>query len=162
MEIKREKFRFNRIIKPNDIINESSLFLMSQEDIDADNNIKGYVLDEGSDMVVFQNSFEPHQNERYCYIKYHTFIGADGNTKKITVSDIIVDDNFINHDLFAHVFTILLSNEDNCYSNRIVVPNKYNERFGGRIDNVANEIADYICELFKGYTNGFCRSHIIK
>ena len=152
MEIKRDNFRFNRVVNPNDIINDSSLFSMSQEDIDVDNIVNGERLEEGDDMIVFQNTVEPHQNERYCYIKINTRIGADGHTKLITVNKIIVDASLIGHNLFAHIFTILLRQENNEYPNRIVV-DYINKRFGEIINITSNEIADYIYELYQNFTS---------
>ena len=101
--------------------------------------------------MVLQNDIEPHQNERYCYIKYHTIVGGDGNTKLITIDGIIVDENLISYNLFAHIFAIFLRQEDNEHPNRIVVTNGYNERFRGRIVEVANDIANRICGLYNTF-----------
>ena len=62
MEIIRENFRFNRVVNLSDVINNSSLFSMYQEDIDADNIVNGERLEDGDDMIVYQNTVEPHQN----------------------------------------------------------------------------------------------------
>lgn len=161
MVIKRDIFGFNRVINPNDIINDSSLIYMSQEDIDADNIVNRERMEDGDNMIVFQNTVEPHQNERYCYIKYHIFVGGDGNTKLIRVDKIIVDENLINPILFSQFFTIFLGQEDSDYPNRIEVTNRYNERYRGRIVEVANVIANLICELYNAFTNENQRSYII-
>lgn len=149
MEIKRDNFRFNRFLNVNDIINESNLIRMSQDDIDADGVIGGEQLEDGDDMIAFQNTVEPHQNERYCYIKFNTIIGADGHTKQITINKIIIDNNLINQNLLNQFFTIFLQQEDNEYYNRIVVTNRYNKTFRGRIFETANEIANHVYELYR-------------
>ena len=148
MEIKRDNFRFNRLLNVDDIIGESNLFWMSQDDIDADGVVGGEQLEDGDSIIVFQNTVEPHQNERYCYIKFNTAIGADGHTKQITIDKIIVDNNLINQHLFIRIFNIFLQQEDNDYSNRIIVTNRYNKTFRGRIVETANEIANNVLELY--------------
>lgn len=162
MTIKRDNFRFKRIVNVDDILNESHLLLMEQADIDVDNKVCGHTLKDGDTMMVLQNGIEPHQNERYCYIKYHTFVGTDGNTKLITVENIIVDENLITHNLFTYIFTILLRQEDNEHPNRIVVTNGYNVRFRGRIVEIANDIANRICGLYKTFTNEYNTSYVIQ
>ena len=162
MEIKRENFRFNRIVNPYDVIDDSALFSMTQEDIDSDAIVSGEKLEDGDDMIVFQNTVEPHQNERYCYIKINTRIGTDGLTRMITINKIIVDGGLIDRNLFAQIFTILLQQEDNEHPNRIVVTNGYNERFRGRIVEVANNIANRICGLYNTYTNANHQSYTIQ
>lgn len=161
MEIKRDNFRFNRIINPINVINDSCLFCMEQDDMDKDAIVNCFVLEEGDTMLVFQNTVEPFQGERYCYIKINTRIGGDGHTKLITVDNIIVDNNLINRDLFSRIFTILLQQENNSYPNRIVVTNRLNECFRNRIDEVANEISNHICELYS-YTSDLNPTYIIQ
>ena len=72
MRIKRANFRFNRLVNVDDIIGHSNLLLMEQEDIKVDNNVHDCILEDNANIMVLQNDIEPHQNERYCYIKYHT------------------------------------------------------------------------------------------
>ena len=162
MRIKRANFRFNRLVNVDDIIGHSNLLLMEQEDINVDNNVHDCILEDNANIVVLQNDIEPHQNERYCYIKYHTIVGGDGNTKLITIDDIIVDENLISYNLFAHIFTIFLRQEDNEHPNRIVVTNGYNERFRGRIVEVANDIANRICCLYNTFINDNKTSYVIQ
>lgn len=162
MEIKRTNFRFNRIVNIEESIDDSNLMLMEQSDIDGDINVRGNTLEDGETMVVLQNCIEPYLNERYCYVKYHTFIGGDGYTKLLSIKNIIVDENLINHNLFAYIFTILLRQEDNEHSNRIMVTSGYNERFHGRIVEVANDIAYRICALYVSFTNLRHPKHIIQ
>ena len=161
MEIIRENFRFNRVVNLSDVINNSSLFSMYQEDIDADNIVNGEWLEDGDDMIVYQNTVEPHQNERYCYIKTNTRVGTDGLTRMITINKIIVDGGIIDHNMLAQIFTILLQQEDNVHPNRIMVTNN-NVRFHGRIVEVANDMANRICELYNAFTNDINRSYIIQ
>ena len=99
MEIKRGNFRFNRIVNINEILNESALFSMNQDDIDNDAIVNGERLEEGDELIVFQNTVEPYQNERYCYIKFNTLVGNDGQTKQITINKIRVDRNMIHPNL---------------------------------------------------------------
>ena len=99
MEIKRGNFRFNRIVNVNEILNESALFSMNQDDIDNDAIVNGERLEEGDELIVFQNTVEPYQNERYCYIKFNTLVGNDGQTKQITINKIRVDRNMIHPNL---------------------------------------------------------------
>ncbi len=148
MEIKRENFRFNRIVNVDDILDKTNLLMMTQEDIDADTIVHNFILEDNDNMVVLQNDTEPHQEERYCYIKFHTLIGDDGNTKLITIDNIIVDENLIDYNLFRLIFIILLQQEDSTYPNRIQVTQSYNERFHGRINEVANNIANRIVGLY--------------
>lgn len=162
MEIKRDNFRFNRVVEISDIIDKSHLLLMEQTDIDDDNNVHDCTLADGDTMIVLQNGIEPYQDERYCYVKYHTIVGGDGNTKLMVVEKIIIDENLINHDLFAHVFTILLRQEDSEYTNRIMVTNGYNERFHGKVDEVANDIANRICGLYNTFTDDYHTSYVIQ
>lgn len=56
MEIKRGNFRFNRIVNVNEILNESALFSMNQEDIDNDAIVNGERLEDGDELIVFQNT----------------------------------------------------------------------------------------------------------
>ena len=161
MEIIREKFRFNRVVNLSEVINNSSLFLMYQEDIDADNIVNGERLEDGDDMIVYQNTVEPHQNERYCYIKINTRVDTDGLTRMITINKIIVDSGLIDHNMLAQIFTILLQQEDNVHPNRIIVTNN-NVRFHGRIVEVANDMANRICGLYNAFTNDINRSYIIQ
>ncbi len=162
MKIERANFRFNRIVNVDDIINQSNLLWMNQDDINADNNVHDYILEDNASMMVLQNSVEPHQNERYCYIKYHTIIGGDGNTKLITIDDIIVDENLISYNLFTLIFKIFLRQEDNAHPNRIVVTNGYNERFRGRVVEVANDIANRISGLYDTFINDNNTSYVIQ
>lgn len=162
MRIKRANFRFNRIVNVDDIIGYSNLLLMEQGDIDVDNNVHDCILEDNASMMVLQNDVEPYQNERYCYIKYHTIVGGDGNTKLIIIDDIIVDENLISYNLFTHIFTILLRLEDNEYPNRIMVTNRYNERFHGRIVEVANDIANRIYGLYNTFINDNNTSYVIQ
>jgi len=162
MEIKRGNFRFNRVVDIGAIIDKSHLMLMEQTDIDEDNNVHDCTLADGDTMIVLQNSVEPYINERYCYIKYHTIVGGDDNTKLMVVDNIIIDENLINHDLLAHIFTILLRQEDSEYPNRIMVTNGYNERFHGRVVEVANDIANRICGLYNTFTDDYHTSYIIQ
>jgi hypothetical protein len=96
MEIKRDNFRFNRIINPSNVIEESTLFYMEQNDIDDDDIVCGEQIEDGDNIIVLQNITEPYQGERYCYLKTNTIIGGDGHTKLITINKIIVDKNLIN------------------------------------------------------------------
>jgi hypothetical protein len=154
MEIERKNFRFNRIVSPYDVICDSVLFSMTQEDIDSDSIVSGERLEYGDDMLVFQNVVAPYQNERYCYLKINTLIGGDEHTKQITINKIIVDGGLINHILFARIFTILLQQEDYEHPNRIVV-DYINKRFGGIINETSNEIACFIYELYQNFTSDF-------
>lgn len=159
MELIRKNFRFNRNVDIDTIIDESHLLLMVQTDIDNDNNVHGCTLADGDTMMVL---LEPYQDERYCYVKYHTLVGGDGNTKLMVVEKIIIAENLINHDLLAHVFTILLRQEDSEYPNRIMVTNGYNERFHGRIVEVANDIAYRICGLYNTFTDDYHTIYVIQ
>lgn len=161
MEIERANFRFNRIINVNDIVNASNLLYMKQTDIDNDENVRGYALGVGDTMVTFQNDSEHRHNERYCYIIFNTLIGEDGATKLLSVKNVIVDEHLIDFTLFACIFTILLRQEDNEYPNRIVVTNVYNERFHGRIEEVANNIANRIFTLYTTFTGQCCKKNVI-
>ena len=69
MRIKRANFRFNRLVNVDDIIGHSNLLLMEQEDIKVDNNVHDCILEDNANIMVLQNDIEPHQNERFCYIK---------------------------------------------------------------------------------------------
>jgi len=68
MELIRRNYRFNRNVDIDAIIDESHLLLMVQTDIDNDNNVHGCTLADGDTMIVLQNSIEPYQDERYCYV----------------------------------------------------------------------------------------------
>ena len=162
MEIKRDNFRFNRIVNVDDIVGGSNLLTMGQSDINGDNIVHDYTLEVGDTMVTLQNDSEHHRNERYVYIIYNTLIGGDGNTKLLSIKNVIVDENLINYNLFVYIFTILLRQEDNEYPNRIVVTSGYNERFHGRIVEVAKDIANRICGLYSTFTNYHHTSHTIQ
>lgn len=161
MEIKRGNFRFNRIVNTNEILNESSLFFMYQDDIDNDVIVNGERLEDGDELVVFQNTVEPYQNERYCYIKFNTHVGNDGLTKQITINKIIVDRNMTYPNLFTQIFTILLQQEDNECPNRIAITNRFNECYRGRIVEIARSAANRICELYT-YTSELNPTYIIQ
>ena len=161
MEIKRGNFRFNRIVNINEILNESALFSMNQDDIDNDAIVNGERLEEGDELIVFQNTVEPYQNERYCYIKFNTLVGNDGRTKQITINKIIVDRNMIHPNLFSQIFTILLQQESSEHPNRIVITNRFNECFRGRIVEVAFAATNRICDLY-GYTSELNPTYIIQ
>ena len=68
MELIRRNYRFNRNVDIDAIIDESHLLLMVQTDIDNDNNVHGCTLADGDTIIVLQNSIEPYQDERYCYV----------------------------------------------------------------------------------------------
>ena len=161
MELKRANLRFNRIVNVDDIINESSLFYMNQDDIDNDAIVNGEILEDGDELIVFQNTTEPHQNERYCYIKFSVMIGGDGQTKQITINKIITDKNLITPNLFAQIFIILLQQEDSEQPNRIVITHRFNECYRGRIVEIAKSAAKRICELYT-YTSELHPIHIIQ
>ena len=61
-----------------------------------------------------------------------------------------------------------ISDTENCSSilnlrpNRIVVTNGYNERFRGRIVEVANDIANRICCLYNTFINDNNTSYVIQ
>ena len=160
MEIKRDNFRFNRVINPNNVIEESTLFYMEQNDIDEDSIVNGEQIENGDKMIVFQNITRPYQGERYCYLKTNTIIGLDGHTKLITINKIIVDRNLINQNLFFNIFRILLQQEENEYNNRIVLTSRFNECFKNRVIDIANTISNHICELYT-FTSDLNPSHII-
>ena len=161
MEIKRGNFRFNRIVNVNEILNESTLFSMNQDDIDNDAIVNGERLEDGDELIVFQNTVEPYQNERYCYIKFNTLVGNDGQTKQITINKIIVDRNMIHPNLFTQIFTILLQQEDNECPNRIVITNRFNECYRGRIVEIARSAANRVCEIYT-YTSDLNPTYIIQ
>ena len=48
------------------------------------------------------------------------------------------------------------------YPNRIMVTNGYNERFHGRVVEVANNIANRICGLYNTFTDDYHTSYIIQ
>ena len=104
-------------------------------------------LEDGDELIVFQNTVEPYQNERYCYIKFNTLVGNDGQTKQITINKIVVEKNLIHPNLFTQIFTILLQQEDNEHPNRIVITNRFNECYRDRIVEIARAAANRICEI---------------
>jgi hypothetical protein len=161
MEIKRGNFRFNRIVNVNEILNESALFSMNQDDIDNDAIVNGERLEDGDELIVFQNTKEPYQNERYCYIKFNALVGGDLVTKQITINKIIVDKNLIHPNLFTQIFTILLQQEDNEHPNRIVITNRFNECYRGRIVEIARSAANRVCEIYT-YTSDLNPTYIIQ
>ena len=151
MEITRKNFQFNRIIDIPAIINDLHVFYMEQADINRDNNVHGELLEDGESFFVLQN-IEEQVNNRYCYIKIKEELGQDGITKAYTVKKIIIDNNVIEEELFNRMFTILLQQHDNTLTNRIIVPNRINQRFHNNIPNIANEISTYITWLYSTYT----------
>lgn len=160
MEIKRDNFRFNRIINPSNVIEESTLFYMEQNEIDDDDIVCGEQIEGGDNIIVLQNITEPYQGERYCYLKTNTIIGGDGHTKLITINKIIVDKNLINQSLFFNIFKILLQQEENEYNNRIMLTTRFNECFKNRVVDIANSISNRICEMYS-FTSDLNPSFII-
>ena len=55
-----------------------------------------------------------------------------------------------------------LRQEDSEYPNRIMVTNGYNERFHGRVVEVANNIANRICGLYNTFTDDYYTSYVIQ
>ena len=153
MEIVRKNFRFNEIIDITSIIDNLHVFYMEQVDIDEDDNVRGENLEEKESLLVLQNIDEQTQNI-YCYIKIKEDIGLDNETKAITVKKIIVDNNLIKEQLFNHMFTIILQQNDDNSTNRIIV-NRINKRFHNNIHNIADEISTYITWLYSTYTDPF-------
>ena len=162
MEIRRSNFSFNREINPTDIINDSVLFCMEQEDIDADDIVNCEVLKDGDNILVFQNIHEPNKGERYCYLRTNTCVGGDGHTKLIRIDKIIIDGCLLNRDLFVRIFNILLQRENNGYRNRLVLTNHFNECFCGRIDETATAAADLVYNLYKTYTSDLSTNYVIQ
>lgn len=152
MEIQHRNFRFNRIINVEEVVANSTLFYMEQTDIDADENIIGEHLKQENSICVLMNNAESHKGERYCYIKTSTYIAGDGHTKTITIDKIIIDRYLIDLKLFTRIITILLQQEDNEYSNRIVVGNM-NKCFRRNVAETAKEVGDYIYKLYNAYTS---------
>ena len=153
MEIHRRNLRFNRILNVEEIATNSALFSMEQSDIDADEIVRGEHLEQENTMCVFMNIAEPHRGERYCYIKTSTHIGGDGNTRVISINKIIIDGTLISQNLFVHIFTLLLQQEDNEHPNRIIVGNRINQRFHNNIAETADSIASYIYDLYNIFTS---------
>ena len=152
MDIYRRNFRFNRILNVEEVLTDSALFYMEQNDIDSDGIVKGEHLEQEDTVCVLMNNAEPHRGERYCYIKTRTQIGDDRHTKAISIDKIIIDGNLINQNLFVHIITIVLQQEDNEYPNRIIVGN-INKCFHRNITETANEIGIYIYNLYNTYTS---------
>lgn len=161
MELKRENFRFNRRINLQEVINSSSLFYMDIEDINEDRVVCEEHLEDGESLIVFQNTDEQYENERYCYIKLNTLVGLDGNTKQIIVEKIIVDTNLIQTSLFDEIFRILLQQENNEFNNRIVLSDLFNESFRGRIDECVRELSNRVYILFTEYTSDYSPTYNI-
>ena len=160
MEIHRKNFRFNRILNVEEIIANSALFSMEQIDIDADEIVRGEHLEQEDTICVLMNNVEPHRGERYCYIKTSTHIGGDGQTKTITIDKIIIDGNLIDRNLFTHIITIILQQEDNEYPNRIIVGNR-NKCFYRNTIETANEIGNYVYSLYITYTSDLISTYSI-
>ena len=151
MEIVRRNFRFNGIMDITSIVNKLYVFYMEQVDIDVDDNVRGEILEENESLLVLLNVDVQTQN-KYCYIKIKKEIGLDNETKAITVKKIIVDNNLIEKELFKHMFTILLQQNDDNFTNRIIVPRNINIRFHNNIHYVADEISTYVTWLYSTYT----------
>lgn len=152
MEIVRKNFRFKEVIDITSIIDKLHVFYMEQVDIDKDDNIRGEMLEENETLLVLMDIDEQTQN-KYCYIKIKEEIGLDNETRSITVKKIIVDNNCIEKELFKHIFTILLQQNDDILTNRIIVPKKINNRFHNNIQSVADEISAHVIFLYSTYTN---------
>ena len=99
--------------------------------------------------------------EKYCYLKINTSIGLDNNTKCVIINQIIVDENIIDTRLFCKIIHILLQQINNEFNNRIIVGNK-NICFKNNVLKYANEIGEYICDLFYGFTNHDCLEYTYK
>ena len=65
--------------------------------------------------------------------------------------DINVDNNVHDCILEDNANIMVLQNNIEPHQNRIVVTNGYNERFRGRIVEVANDIANRICGLYNTF-----------
>lgn len=156
MELSRANFRLNRQINLQEVITSSSVFYMEQEDINDDRVVSEEHLEDSESLVVFQNTNRQYEKERYCYIKFNTLVGLDGNTKQISIEKIIVDTNLIHTCLFYKIFSILLQQENNEFNNRIVLSNSLNECFRGRISECARRLSNYIYNLFCTYTSDDC------
>lgn len=163
MELIRKNFRFSTIVNIDDIIGNSSLLLMSNEDIDNDPNVKGVVLGERQEMLALQKIWEYEGTpQRYCYVQKRIDIGGDGITKAITIEKIIIDNTLISTSLLIYIFAILLQQEDNgIAANRIRVPVRIDSRFHDNIDNVACHIGVYLKSLFDNFTSPECSNYTI-
>ena len=162
MVIERKNFRINHIIDIERNINNLRIFDMSDEEIHQDDIVRGEILEENESLLVIRNGAE-HTSDKYCYVKIKKEIGLDHETKRFTIEKIIVDNNLINQNLFAHIFNIFLHQSDDIFTNRIVVPNAINARFHDNIDEVAQTIAAYITRLYTNFTNStVCTSYEIQ
>ena len=153
MEIVRSNFRFNRIIDIDEIMNDSRLFAIPQEDIVEDEFVRNENIGDGEAWLVLQNNSDVFFGERYCYVKTYTSLGGDNQTKLINVDKVILDGSLINRELINLFFTILLQQEDNEFPNRIKVGNIVNCRFHDDIQRVSSEIANYVIRLFNEFTS---------
>lgn len=151
MKIERKNFRFDNVVDISSILDNLHLFYMEQIDIDEDDNVRGEVLDENESLFVLYN-VEETTKKGYCYVKIKEKVGQDGITKALIVKKVIVDNNLIGEEIFKRMFLILLQQNDDTLTNRIIVPNRINRRFHKNIPNIVTEISTYITWLYSTYT----------
>lgn len=160
MLIERKNFRFDHIVDIEGNMDNLHIFYMTEEDIQNDDVVRDETLEENESLLVLKN-IEGQTSDKYCYIKIKTLTGLNGVTRMFIVEKIIVDNNLINQNLFARMFTIILRQNYNNLTNRINVAN-LNRSFHGNIDNLANEIAEYVTSLFSYFTDSvICPSYSI-
>lgn len=154
LQLNRKNFGFGHIVDLDDVIKESQLFEMDIDDIVNDDNIVNKRLAEGEVILVFRNN-KQNVDERYCYLKIQTKVGEDKKTKCLIINKIIIDDNLISKDLFCKIIHIILLKMNNEFNNRIIIGNK-NISFRNKISECANEIGEYIYDLFNRYVGENC------
>lgn len=160
MLIERRNFRFDHIVDIEGNMDNLHMFYMTNEDIQNDDIVREELLEENESLFVLKKIGE-QTSDKYCYIKIKTLIGLDLETKMYIVEKIIIANNLINKNLFVRIFTIILQQNDDNFTNRINVAN-LDKSYHGNIDNIANEIAEYVTFLFSCFTDSvICRSYNI-
>ena len=69
MRLKRVYFRFNRLVNVDDIIGNSNLLLMEQEDINVDNNVHDYIL-----RIICANFYIIAKKKRKVFISFAFYL----------------------------------------------------------------------------------------
>ena len=151
MDIVRKHLVSNRIVNLSDVLTDSALFEMGNEDINEDGVVCGEQLNEDNSLYVFQNTKSNHLGERYCYIKVLNHVGGDGKTKAIEVEKIITDSELISVPLFETIFKIIFQQESGTSTNRIIVGNN-NARYPLNPKDTAAKIAEYLFDCYTEFT----------
>ena len=126
------------------ILEESTLFSMEQEDIDADIFLKdnGIVSKEDAEIMIFQKIGNEAVIPKFCYIIARRELGKDNVTIRTIVEKIIIDNNAISHQVIKFIFDVLLQ-QSKGFFDRIIV-GQINERVFMQQNQLSDHIARYL------------------